>query len=122
MNGRCVLCAAPGEDAHHPTGRGADGRYLDPKLTADGCHDHHEIWHDDLRDFGIDGPAGGTTVFERHALRLRRLALFLARVEGDGSLARLGRRLAAAFVPWAAEADEEIQRLDRGVPGWRPRG
>lgn len=122
MNDRCVLCAARGEDAHHPTGRGADGRYLDPRLAVGGCHDHHELWHDDLRGAGIDGPVGGPTVLERLELRLRRLGLFLARVEGDGSLARLARLLAAACVRWADELDEEIRRLDRSLPGWRSRG
>ena len=122
MIGPCLVCGAPGDDRHHPTGRGPDGRYLDRQFTAAGCHDHHELWHDDLRSVGIDGPAGGLTVLERFELRLRRLALLLGRLEGAGALHRLLRVLADVCVRWADELRAEIGRLDRAVPAWRTAG
>lgn len=78
--GTCSLCGQPAIDAHHLTGRGPDGAYLHPELTADLCHHHHETVHDVLRHQRLDNPppADGWTPLGLVEHTLRRVAVFIA--------------------------------------------
>jgi hypothetical protein len=118
VTGDCLLCGGPGEDRHHPTGRGHDGRYLDPWFRAWLCHDDHELAHDDLRPAGLDSCPQSQTFLDRFAAAMRRLAAFVSRLAGgalDGFLSDLARWLSDR----AEDLHSVIAALDAGLPGWR---
>jgi hypothetical protein len=117
---QCEVCRnASRERGHHVTGRGADGEYLDAVLKAPLCHDDHELCHEDLRNAGLDRPCQARTLVEQVEYRLRRIALFFARVaEADRNhvfYAWLARRLEV----WANDLARHVASLDRYLPGWR---
>jgi hypothetical protein len=93
-----VVCDRQGNwQHHHPTGTDWNRDYLDPDFTVPLCHDHHTLIHDDWGILGVeevDEPLDGSEVV---ALRLRRLAITLARVDGDD----LVKSLAATLPGWA---------------------
>lgn len=76
--GPCVVCGRPARERHHPTGRGVDGHYFDPKWTVplcSGCHRQDlPLW----RDLGI------VELTDPVAARLARSAFFLGRVTLSG--------------------------------------
>ena len=125
MSARCLVCSAEGCTGHHPTGRGADGRYLDPDLRFNYCHDDHTLTHDDWRALGLPDTEGGQgqsielPLVERVYLRLRRVAA------GAGRLAEAHPEhpwiaaLARALKRWADELARDIAARDRRDPGWR---
>jgi hypothetical protein len=78
----CVFCGRPADFRHHWTGRGADGRYLDPELAAWTCHSDHELCgNDDWHTLGIyDADPAQTTFLDSLELRLARLGSGLGRV------------------------------------------
>jgi hypothetical protein len=82
----CAHCGIEGAVGHHLTGRDAQLRYLDPRLTIPLCHDLHVLVHDDLRAVGVDDPPHRVTaqqpLVELVAIRLRRLATGLGRIAG----------------------------------------
>jgi hypothetical protein len=98
----CVFCGRldRGQE-HHPTAKDDNDLYLDPDFTVPACHDHHTLVHDDYRTLGIEVVTGPLSPTERHALRLRRLSVNLARVTWpEGAVVLL--RAAAVFLPrWA---------------------
>jgi len=55
---RCGRVAAI--NRHHCTGRGADGRYLHPRLTVPLCVPCHDGMHAVMRGAGIDGDREAT--------------------------------------------------------------
>src|SRR5215218_1398349 len=105
--GACVICGQPAVDDHHLT-----GSRLDPALMLPHCHDHHELVHDDWNTAGVpaknrrfndsddDQPP---TVLHALYLRLRRLALWLARLHEGGVFQPVSGRLASALALWAIE-------------------
>jgi hypothetical protein len=112
----CFSCGRPRCDGHHPTGKGRDGRYLDPYLTFAQCHDCHELTHDDWRSLKIEDAGDTSNIFTRLAIAMHRLAAFFGRVlELHPYLTGLARRLS----DWAEELDVVIARLDRELPTWR---
>jgi hypothetical protein len=115
---RCVICGEPACDLHHLTGRGPDGRQLDEELTAPTCHDDHELVHDDLRHQGVHKPLKETSVFERVAYRLERVAVFFARLAEQLPFAWL-QRLAGSMCQWAGELRTGVAALDAWNPNWR---
>ncbi len=97
----CELCGEPSVHAHHLTGRDPDRAHLDPDLTAPLCRADHVLAHEDLRSQGVDVPAGSHwSAIEACRQRLRRLALFLARI-GEASSTDLFTNLARALQGWA---------------------
>ncbi len=114
----CAICGGSVERLHHLTGRGPDGRYLDPELQVGVCHDDHELAHDDLRHDGTDKPLRVVCVFEGVAYRLERVAAFLSRVAEHAPLAWIAK-LARSMRQWAGELRGGIARLDALNPAWR---
>ena len=125
MTSGCLWCGAGGCRGHHPTGRGPDGRYLDPDLKFPGCHDHHELSHDDWRTLEIDDseraqePEQRLCFIERVALRLRRLAVTAGRLAETYPQAKWLAAGARALKRWADELACFIVALDRRDPAWR---
>ena len=125
MTPGCLWCGAPAWRGHHPTGRGPDGRYLDPELRLPYCHDHHELCGDDWRVLGIDdskrGPAPARTLplIERVELRLRRLAATVGRLADAHPQHEWLAALARALKRWADELASDVAARDRRDPGWR---
>ena len=72
----CVYCHASAAQRHHPTGRGADGGYLDPELRVPVCVPCHAVDHQLWRHFGLD------TADDHVLARLGRLAFLVGRL-GD---------------------------------------
>lgn len=113
----CHVCHQAATRDHHPTGRDTDREYLDPALTMELCHSHHELCHDDWHTFELETVEGPLTVVELVAVGMRRLALTLARVDaGNGTF---WGRLAAALVDWAVRLEAFVAWLDERLPGWR---
>jgi hypothetical protein len=125
MTSRCPICGAHGRRAHHPTGRGPDGRYLDPELRLPYCHDHHELAHDDWRTLFIEDrelgqePNRPLAFIERVELRLRRLAATVARLAEAYPQYQWLAALAGALKGWADELARDIAARDRRDEGWR---
>jgi len=116
---RCAVCGAQvRRDGHHLTGRGPDGRYLDPSLVAELCHDDHELVHDDLRRQHIDQPLQSENVLERIERCLRRVGAFLGRVSDVTGIAWFAA-LATAGIQWATDLRGVIAALDQWNLGWR---
>jgi hypothetical protein len=115
---RCAICGKPAEDEHHLIGRGHAFVQLDPTLTADVCHDDHELLHDDCRRQGIDKPLQSTNIFERIERFLQRVGVFLGRVgEATGIAWCIG--LAGSCARFAGELHTAIMALDGWDLGWR---
>jgi hypothetical protein len=125
MTPGCLWCGAAGCRGHHPTGRGPDGRYLDPDLTFPSCHDHHELSHDDWRALGIQDcehgqePGRPPSFIERVELRLRRLAATVGRLAEAHPQHKWLATLARALKCWADELARDIAVRDKRDPGWR---
>jgi hypothetical protein len=121
----CLVCGAAGCRGHHPTGRGPDGRYLDPDLTFPSCHDHHELSHDDWRALGIQDcehgqePGQRLAFIERVELRLRRLAATVGRVAEAHPQHKWLAAPARVLKRMADELACFIAALDQRDPGWR---
>jgi hypothetical protein len=115
----CAICGQPADDPHHLTGRGCDGAYLDPDLTASTCHDDHELLHEDLRNEGVDKPLAQATIVEKIVYRLTRTAVFVGRmaeaIPGMAWLANLARGLRR----WAEDLRGFVAVLDAWNSGWR---
>lgn len=103
MTEPCAMCGDPADDSHHLTGRGLGHAHLDPDLVAPLCHDDHELVHEDLRQEGLDKPTAETAPARRVAFRLRRAAIFLARVADANPALGWLAPLAAALRRWADE-------------------
>lgn len=77
--GSCVICGRPARELHHPTGRDAEGRYLDACWTVPLCLACHRqdlpLW----RDFGLDA------LTDPVVARLGRDAFFLGRLVLSGA-------------------------------------
>jgi hypothetical protein len=72
----CLFLGRPADHLHHPTGRDADGRYLDPNLVAPLSRSMHVGEHQGWRALGIgEGSRAAANV-----LRARRLAHLLVRM------------------------------------------
>jgi hypothetical protein len=116
----CEFCGGLCERWHHPTGKGENGRYLDPEFVRPTCHDHHELVHDDAQTLGWEKLQGRPlTWFERVELRLRRWAAFLGRLEASSTLRTPYAVLAKTLLRWADELARGIAALDEDIPGWR---
>ena len=82
---RCPFTGEPADELHHPTGRDADGEYLDRELGVPLVLDQHVIEHQvwDRTEIGEDVVANPTW------LRLRRVGQLLVRLgefHGEGSV------------------------------------
>jgi hypothetical protein len=118
---RCLLCPAPAEDRHHLTGRGDDGRYLDPKLSGPVCHDCHELCGDDLNTIASSTPGSSDTFLGSLELALSRTGAFVGRCSQafPEPLATLLALLAEHLVTWASRLRASLAALDQNAPGWR---
>jgi len=114
----CAMCGQPADDDHHLTGRGSDGKYLDPELTAPLCHDCHELVGDDLRGEDLEKPLRKVTIPERVAHCLDRTGVLLSRVAEIPPLSWIGR-LAGACHRWAWLLWGFVAALDAWNRGWR---
>jgi hypothetical protein len=83
MSDRCVFCGGRAVEGHHPTGRAIDKCYLDPEFVVPACRRCNCLDHHTWRVAGLDH------IRDPNVARLRRTALFLAR------LADVGRSLPA---------------------------
>jgi hypothetical protein len=120
MSTHCVRCGQRSKDDHHLTVRDDHGDYLDADLKVPLCRSCHNAEHDALRVLDLERALGPLSLPERVELRLRRLAVFVARLAVRwGPLFGFA---AAALTRWADELAEHTQRLDRRHPGWREAG
>jgi hypothetical protein len=81
----CPFTGEPADQLHHPTGRGADGKYLDQELVVPFILDQHVIEHQawDRTKIGED------IVANPNWLRLRRTGQLLVRLgefHGEGTV------------------------------------
>jgi hypothetical protein len=116
MSGDCLFCGSPAERAHHPTGRDAAERYLDPDFTVAVCHDDHTLAHDDWYSFELESTPRGATVLHLVELGMRRLALFCARL---APVNEVWAGLSTWFGRNAELVGRVIAVLDRDYPGWQ---
>jgi hypothetical protein len=125
MSGGCLWCGSSDCRVHHPTGRGPDGRYLDRDLRFPCCHDHHELSHDDWRALGIhdlgrnQAPERKLARVERVELRLRRLAVTVARLAEAYPQHEWSAAFARALKQWADELARDIAARDKRDKEWR---
>lgn len=123
MSLRCVYCGAEGALRHHLTGRDAQLRYLDPRLTLPLCHDCHQLVHDDLRTLDVDDPQDRAIeeqpLVELVELRLRRLAVALGRIADALPDFTWLARLAETAKWWADHLRRDVTARDARDPGWR---
>jgi hypothetical protein len=124
----CALCDWRAIQAgHHVT-----AEILDPDLLVDVCHNHHMLVHDDWLTAGVGAKRMPDNVLERLELRLRRVALFLGRLQATGFGGEFIRLLAVSIGQWADEVAWIIRMLDAfhgplppsadrpwPQPGWR---
>ena len=68
MKPLCAFTGRVADNGHHATGRGADGRYLDPYLVVPLARGMHVVEHQAWRRLGIDDPE----MIAPAILRLRR--------------------------------------------------
>src|SRR5437879_938346 len=106
MSPECSFgCGRRADQFHHATGRDHLGRYLDPMLVLPTEHDCHEFAHDDWRQERLNDLVRPRTIVEYVAIRLRRLAMNLARLDagvGGGTFFGL---MAEAMQRWADALD-----------------
>ena len=77
MNGEfCAYCGRPATERDHPSGKGTDGRYLDPSLWLPCCRRCNMLGVDLWRAVGLVEIDGRSP----HAVRMGRLGLALARL------------------------------------------
>jgi hypothetical protein len=119
MKGQCAFCGGPPDRLHHPTGRDHEDRYLDRLLVLPAEHDCHEFVHDDWRHERLDKLQRPRTVVEYLAIRLRRLAMNLGRIEQSQGGGTFWGLLADAMHRWADELEAFLGMLDDRYPGWR---
>src|SRR5215207_5879034 len=119
MTGGCVICGRPVKRHHHLTARDAHASYLDKALWVGVCHDHHELAHDDWHTAKLETTTSPLTWLERVEVRLRRLAMFLARLVEPFPENRLWAVLAACVEGWAGELRRHRRCQDARDPGWR---
>ena len=117
----CVRCDQPDDDAHHVTGRGADGRYLGPEFTARTCHSCHELVHDDWHTLDVVEGTAANTQLEILELGLTRTAAFVGRLADalPEPICGFMARLAAWLARCAAGLAAAIYAFDNHVPEWR---
>lgn len=123
MNGLCPLCDGPAGKGHHVTGRGADGRYLDPESVLRTCHDDHMLLHDDWNTLGAaDGAANcDHTFLGSLEVRLTRTAALAGRVAETAPppFSFVFALVAQLLAAWASRLSNSLSALDRYSPGWR---
>lgn len=115
----CALCGGPCGRRHHLTGRDDEDRYLDPEFTIPVCHDDHELVHDDWRTLEVLEVHGRLTFVDRVELRLRRAAVFAARLAAARPEQGIWRSVATALARWADELARARRRFDERDPLWR---
>jgi hypothetical protein len=117
----CLYCGGEKTCRHHLTGRNSDDVYLDPALWGRLCESCHPLLHEDWNTADVGDRTSPPTVLDSLYLRLRRTALFLARlapalpVPFDDPVARLAEALAL----WAVELAAVLSVLDATFPTWR---
>jgi hypothetical protein len=121
----CLVAGCPNPASgfrHHPTGKDAADRYLDPKFTAGFCHDHHELVHDDWHTHQIADGEDRSTFLEWLQLCLSRASVTVGRIAGPDPEDPL-RVFLAELAAWLARAATDLGRaidaLDRTCPAWR---
>lgn len=115
MSETCLFCSKAAEQRHHPTGRDAAERYLDPEFVVPTCHDDHCLTHDDWNSFGVEATPRATTVLHLVEISMRRLALFCARLAPSG---QVWEGLGSWFARNAELLRRAIAALDLAYPGW----
>lgn len=80
---RCVFLGRTAEHFHHTSGRGVDGKYLDPKLVVPTVRHRHVLVHSCWGAVGIGDGVG----IDRNVLRLRRNGLLLVQLAEHHGLA-----------------------------------
>lgn len=116
MTEQCFRCAKRGAHQHHLTLRDEHGERLDDALTVPLCHNCHYAEHDWLHLSDLQRAAGPLSLPERVELRLRRLAVFFARLT---LFEPFSLKLAAALSGWADELARHTRDLDQRCPRWR---
>jgi hypothetical protein len=121
MNTRCPLCRARAVDRHHVTGKGASGRYLDPKAVIGFCHAHHELIGDDGRAAGAVDEKADDTFLGSLELRMRRTAMLAGRISqvAPPPFSWVFQLIATLLASWATSLADSLAVLDRYSPGWR---
>jgi hypothetical protein len=114
---RCIHCGAIAKDAHHLTLRDENGERLDEELTAPFCRPCHLAEHNVLRVLELEGITSRLSAVERVELRLRRVAVFLARL--DLGYREVWTGLAAALTSGADDLAADTRRRDVRDPDWR---
>ena len=118
----CPFCGGRPAFMHHPTGRDHQAHHLDPDLVLPVDHDCHCLAHDDWWREDLEKLDGPKTIVEYVAIRLRRLAMNLGRIDiymGGGTFWGL---LANAMQRWADGLDDHVRMLDERYPDWRTEG
>lgn len=121
MNTVCPICGHPPERLHHVTGRGADGRYLDPDAVVGFCHDHHELIGDDGRTVGAVDEKADDTFLGSLELRMRRTAMLAGRVAqaAPPPFSWVLQVIATLLASWASSLAGSLEVLDQYSDGWR---
>jgi hypothetical protein len=119
MNRPCEFCGGPADQLHHCTGRDHEDQYLDPMLVLPSDHDCHVFVHDDWRHEEIDELKQPRSIVEYIEIRLRRLAMNLARIDQRSGGGTFWGLLAEAVMRWAEELEDHVRLLDNHYPGWR---
>jgi len=117
-----MFCGRPFDELHHGTGRDHEGQYLDRMLVMPSDHDCHVFAHDDWRHEKLDELDGPHTAVEYVAIRLRRIAMNLGRIDQHSGRQTFWGLLADAMVSWAEELDAHVRALDERDPTWRNDG
>jgi hypothetical protein len=107
---------------HHPTGKDAAGKYLDPWFRAGFCHSHHVLVHDDWKTHRVEDGEYRSTFLEWLQVCLSRVAVTVGRMAGSDPQDPL-RVFLADLATWLAQSAvklaQAIEALDRTCPAWR---
>jgi hypothetical protein len=121
LSERSLFSSEPAERRHHVTGRGPDGRYLDPEFTAPLTHTEHELVHDDWQTLELTDSNHPETFLDSLELCLKRAGPFVGRLSETmpEPIATFLALLARCLTRWAARLEGSLHALNTYSPGWR---
>ena len=120
MSAACICCGRADPCRHHLTGRDGAEAYLDPALWGRLCLSCHPLVHEDWNTAGVPDQLAPVSTFHALELRLRRTAIFLARLAPSvpGPLGQFLAQLAEALVVWAVTLAATRAGEDGTLPPW----